>query len=159
LELVLDETNYMDWLLAGPRGGQRIANVRRLLLLARQFDPLQRQGLQRFLRLVEAQRESDAGDEPAAVSTENAVRLMSIQKSNGLEFPVVVLAGLGSRFNLRDLSGHVILDEEYGLCPRVKSPDSARQYPSLPAWLAGKRQRQETLGEELRLLYVAMTRA
>jgi ATP-dependent helicase/nuclease subunit A len=159
IEAVLDETNYGDRILAGPRGRQRAGNIRHLIFQARQFDPLQRQGLQRFLRYIEARKESETDGEPALASDEDAVRLMSIHKSKGLEFPVVVLAGLGTRFNLRDLSDHVILDEKFGLCPRIRPPQSMQHYPSLPAWLAGKRQRREALGEELRLLYVAMTRA
>src|SRR5262249_49639272 len=87
IETVLDETNYRDWLLAQPRGEQRLANVRHLLVLAQQFDPLQRQGLQRFLRFVEAQRGAQVDSEPPSVEAENAVRLMSIHKSKGLEFP------------------------------------------------------------------------
>jgi len=159
LETVLDETNYRDWLLAQPRGEQRLANVRHLLVLAQQFDPFQRQGLQRFLRFVEAQRGAQVDSELPSVEARNAVRLMSIHKSKGLEFPVVVLAGLGGRFNLRDLSDHVVLDEDFGLCPQVKPPETGRRYPSLPWWRARQRQRREALGEEMRLLYVAMTRA
>jgi len=87
------------------------------------------------------------------------VRLMSIHQSKGLEFPIVVLADLGKPFNLADLKANIILDEEYGLCPQIKPPHSPRTYPSLPYWLARQRQRRELLGEELRLMYVAMTRA
>jgi ATP-dependent helicase/nuclease subunit A len=84
---------------------------------------------------------------------------MSIHQSKGLEFPVVVLADLGKQFNFSDLKAEIILDEKYGLCPRVKPPHTGRRYPSLPYWLARRRHKLETLGEELRLLYVAMTRA
>lgn len=159
VETVLDETHYEDWLLAQPRGEQRRANVQRLLAMTRQFDQLQRQGLFRFLCFVEAEQEAGVDPEPAAVETGNAVRLMSIHRSKGLEFPVVVLADLGGRFNLADTRGGIILDEEYGLCPQVKPPTTEQRYPSLPYWLAARRQRRELLGEELRLLYVAMTRA
>ncbi|NBV25329.1 MAG: hypothetical protein EBS05_25875, partial [Proteobacteria bacterium] len=159
LEQVLTETHYEALLLAEPRGPERVANVRRLLDLARQFDPLQRQGLHRFLRFIEAQEESALDHDPAPLPTEDAVRLMSIHQSKGLEFPVVVVAGLGVRFNLRDLSGDVLLDGELGLCPMVSPPESHRRYPSLPHWLARQRGQRETLGEELRLLYVALTRA
>lgn len=159
LERVLTETHYEALLLAEPRGAERVANVRRLLDLAGQFDPLQRQGLHRFLRFIEAQEEADLDHDPAPLPTENAVRLMSIHQSKGLEFPVVALAGLGVRFNLRDLTGEVLLDGELGLCPMVSPPASQRSYPSLPHWLAKQRGRRESLGEEQRLLYVALTRA
>ncbi|HUL51355.1 MAG TPA: 3'-5' exonuclease, partial [Candidatus Nitrosotalea sp.] len=159
LESVLDETHYREWLQTQPRAEQRLANLRHLLVLSQRFDPFQRQGVQRFLRFVEAQRGVQVDSEPAPVDAVDAVRLMSIHKSKGLEFPVVVLAGLGTRFNMRDLSDQMVLDEEYGLCPQIKPAPTGPRYPSLPWWLAGKRQRREALGEEMRLLYVAMTRA
>ena len=84
---------------------------------------------------------------------------MSIHQSKGLEFPVVVLPDLAKRFNEQDLRGEIIFDEQFGLCPRVKPPSSGRRYPSLPHWLAQRRQKRELRGEELRLFYVALTRA
>lgn len=159
LEAILAETHYDDWLLSRPRGAQRRANVQRLLHLAEQFDSFQRQGLFRFLRFVDAQREIEAEPEVAPLAEENAVRLMSIHQSKGLEFPVVVLADLAKAFNEQDLRGEIIFDERYGLCPRVKPPFVGGRYPSLAYWLARKRQRRELRGEELRLLYVALTRA
>ena len=159
LETVLDETCYEAWLLAQSRGQQRRDNAQRLLALTRQFDQFQRQGLFLFLKFIEAQLEADIDLEPAPVATEDAVQLMSIHQSKGLEFPVVVVADLGKRFNWDDLRGRVILDEVFGLCPKVKPPHAAQLYPSLPYWLAQRRQQRESLGEELRLLYVALTRA
>ncbi len=159
LEEILDETHYEDWLLTQPRGAQRLANVQRLLVLTRDFDRLQRQGLFRFLQFLEAQREVEFDPEPAQVDEADAVRLMSIHQSKGLEFPVVVVADLGKPFNLQDLGASIILDDAYGLASLVKPPTSERTYPSLPHWLAARRGRREALGEELRLLYVAATRA
>ena len=159
LERVLAETHYEALLLAEPRGPERAANVRRLLDLARQFDPYQRQGLHRFLQFIAAQAEANLDHEPAPPATADAVRLMSIHQSKGLEFPVVVVAGLGTRFNEQDLRGDILLDEAFGLCPMISPPGSERKYASLPHWLAARRGRRELLGEELRLLYVAFTRA
>ncbi len=159
LERALAETHYESLLLAEPRGAERVANVRRLLDLARQFDPYQRQGLHRFLQFISAQEEAELDHDPAPAPTDNAVRLMSIHQSKGLEFPVVVVAGLGTLFNERDLRGDTLLDEEFSLCPMVSPPGRERRYLSLPHWLARRRGRRELLGEELRLLYVALTRA
>ena len=159
LEAVLAETLYADWLRARPRGAQRAANIERFLNLAQSFDQFQRQGLFRFLKFIEAQREAEAEPEVSSVADANAVRLMSIHQSKGLEFPVVAVADLAKSFNTQDLRGEIIFDEEFGLCPKVKPPTSGRRYPSLPHWLAQRHQRRELAGEELRLLYVAMTRA
>jgi ATP-dependent helicase/nuclease subunit A len=159
LEQVLAETHYADWLKSRQRGEQRHANVERFLNLAQKFDQFQRQGLFRFLKFIESQQAAEVEPEVAAVADENAVRLMSIHQSKGLEFPVVAVADLAKSFNTQDLRGEIIFDEEFGLCPRVKPPHTGRLYPSLPHWLAQQRQRREQAGEELRLLYVAMTRA
>ena len=159
LESAIDETCYEDWLSARERGAQRRANLNRFLSQARRFDQFQRQGLFRFLRHIEAQRENDVEPEPAGVDASNAVRLVSIHRSKGLEFPIVALAELGGSFNFTDLRGDIVLDEKLGLCPRVIPPGGHRAYPSLPHWLAGRHQRAEQLGEEMRLLYVATTRA
>jgi ATP-dependent helicase/nuclease subunit A len=159
LESILDETSYDAWLSQTPRGTQRQANVRRLLRLTRQFDQFQRQGLFRFLRFVQAQRIAGLDAEPASPTRTEAIRLLSIHQSKGLEFPVVVVADLAKPFNVRDLSSRVILDETFGLCSLVQPPQATQRYPSLPHWLARRRQCRELLGEELRLFYVATTRA
>jgi ATP-dependent helicase/nuclease subunit A len=131
--------------------------VDRLLQLTRQFDGFQREGLFRFLGFVEGQQDLDV--EPATPAQGDSVRLMSIHQSKGLEFPIVVLADMGKSFNFSDTRGKIILDEELGLCPQIKAPQARQFYPSLPFWMAQQRQKRETLGEELRLLYVAVTRA
>lgn len=159
LETVLNETHYAAWLTTQSRGAQREANVRRLVALAREFDQFQRQSLSRFLRFVEAQQAAETEPDVAPAAGDDSVQLMSIHQSKGLEFPVVVLADLGKPFNLGDLNSEIILDAEYGLCPQIKPPHAGGRYPSLPYWLARRRQHQELLGEELRLLYVAVTRA
>ncbi len=159
LEEILAETLYADWLRTQPRGAQRAANVASFLNLAQAFDQFQRQGLFRFLKFIEAQQAAEVEQEVSAAATENSVRLMSIHQSKGLEFPIVVLADLAKSFNEQDLRGEIIFDEEFGLCPKVKPPASGRRYPSLPHWLAQRRQKRELRGEELRLLYVALTRA
>ncbi|MEK7675966.1 MAG: helicase-exonuclease AddAB subunit AddA [Verrucomicrobiota bacterium] len=159
LERILSDTQYLAWALTQPRGEQRLANVKRFQAWAREFDQFQRQGLFRFLKFIEAQQAAEIDHAPAPLETENAVRLMSIHQSKGLEFPLVAVADLGKLFNFADLSEQIILDERYGLCPQVKPPMTEQRYPSLPYWLARRRQKRELLGEEMRLLYVAMTRA
>lgn len=159
LETVLADTHYEALLRAEPHGAARAANVRRLLDLVRQYDPYRRQGLFRFLKFVEAQQDEEIDLESTAAETENAVRLTSIHQSKGLEFPVVVLADLGKVFNFVSLHDELIVHEQFGLCPQVVPPGRDSRYPSLPHWLAQRRERSELMGEEMRLLYVAMTRA
>jgi ATP-dependent helicase/nuclease subunit A len=159
LERILTDTNYDLLLGANDRGQEQLANVRRLLDLSRQFDPYLRQGLFRFLRFLDIMEDADDSLAPASVSASDAVRLISIHRSKGLEFPVVVLAGLGARFNLQDAGDLVLLDSEFGLAPKAATPDGCARFPTLPFWLAERRLRARRLGEELRLLYVALTRA
>jgi ATP-dependent helicase/nuclease subunit A len=159
LECVIDQTHYGDWLATQERGEQKRANVERLLQLTRQFDAYDGESLYRFLRFVEAQQESEVDTGPAAAPAAEAVRLMSIHQSKGSEFPIVALADLGKLFNFTEIQSRIILDDEYGLCPQIQPPETPQFYPSLPHWLARRRQKRKMLGEEMRLLYVAMTRA
>ncbi len=159
LERALDETDYLAWLEAEERPEQRRANVERFLQLTRDYDAERGEGLYRFLKLVEAQQENEIDLEPAAAPLANAVRLMSIHQSKGLEFPIVAVGDLGKRFNYADANGRVVLDENLGLCPQIRAPGGAQFYPSIAQWLARRRQRRETQSEEMRLLYVALTRA
>lgn len=159
IETILAETCYCEWLQVQPRGPQRYANLQRFVGLAREFDQFQRRGLLRFLAYVDAQKECAVEPEVAAAEDLDAVRLMSIHQSKGLEFPIVAVPDLAKPFNTTDLKSDIFLSEAYGLCSQVRPPQSRRKYPSLPLWLARRNERRELLGEELRLLYVAITRA
>ena len=159
LEQVLDETYYLDWLTTQTRPTQRLANIQELIGLARQFDQLHGQSLYQFLRFIDAEEATGPGPEPPPGGGEDAVRLMTIHKSKGLEFPIVVVPDLGKQFNTTDFNNEILLDDELGLCAKVHPPESGQSYPSLSFWLARKKQETQMRAEELRLLYVAMTRA
>lgn len=155
------ETGFYDYVGAMPGGIQRQANLRALHDRARQYEKTTYRGLFRFLRFIEKLESSgsDLGTARALGENENVVRLMSIHKSKGLEFPVVFVAGLGKKFNCRDLSKDLLLHKELGLGPNVVDPKVRLSFPSLPKLAVKNRLKQELLAEELRILYVAMTRA
>ncbi|HAI20706.1 MAG TPA: helicase-exonuclease AddAB subunit AddA, partial [Clostridiales bacterium UBA8153] len=157
---VLEETRYYDYCGGMPGGAQRQANLRALYDRARQFDGFARPGLFRFLRFVERLRESqDLGTAPALGREEDVVRVMSVHKSKGLEFPVVLLLDAGKLFNRQGLQQDVLYHRRLGVGPRVVDADRRLKYPSLAHTAVSCRCRLEALAEEMRILYVAMTRA
>jgi len=159
LEDILDRTHYLTWLETQPRGRQQSGNVQRLLELTRHYDSWQGRGLHRFLKYVRLLDEDGEGPEPAAPITTDAVRLMTIHASKGLEFPVVVLAGLNRPFRMDAPGAGFVIDDELGICPEVFPVERHQHYPSVSLLRAQRRQRQRTIAEEIRLLYVALTRA
>lgn len=158
---VYRQTGYYDYVGGLPGGRQRQANLRALYDRARQFETTTLRGLFHFLRFIEALKErgSDLGIARALGENENVVRIMSIHKSKGLEFPVVVVADLGKQFNFQDLKKDVLLHKELGLGPQLIDAEKRLSYPTLAKLAVKRRLKLETLAEELRILYVAMTRA
>jgi len=158
---IYTETGYYDFVGGMPGGLQRQANLRALYDRARQYEATSFRGLFRFLRFIERMRDSggDLGTARALGEQEDVVRIMTIHKSKGLEFPVVFMAGLGKGFNRTDLNGRFLLHRELGFGPKVIDPSLRVSYPSLPALAIRRRMRMELLAEEMRVLYVALTRA
>ncbi|MCG8403524.1 MAG: helicase-exonuclease AddAB subunit AddA [Firmicutes bacterium] len=155
------ETGYYDFVGGLPGGSQRQANLRALYHRARQFESTVYRGLFRFLRFIERLRdgEGDMGAARALGENENVVRVMSIHKSKGLEFPVVFVAGLGKRFNITGLNRNVLLHRDLGLGPQLVDPVKRVTHPTVAKLAVREKLRAEELAEEMRLLYVAMTRA
>ncbi|SEN08804.1 helicase-exonuclease AddAB subunit AddA [Paenibacillus sp. OV219] len=154
------ETGYYD-LVGGMTGGlQRQANLRALHDRTRQYEATTLRGLFRFLRFIDRMRESggDLGTARALGEQEDVVRIMSIHKSKGLEFPVVFAAGLGKQFNKRDLTSQFLMHKQLGFGPRYVDTDLRVSYPTLPYLAIRQRLGMETLAEEMRILYVALTR-
>ncbi|MFD1885427.1 helicase-exonuclease AddAB subunit AddA [Paenibacillus wenxiniae] len=154
------ETGYMDWLGGLPGGVQRQHNLRILYERALQFERSgSSQGLFRFLRFI--RRLKDTGGDLGSVSggaEENAIRMMTIHKSKGLEFPVVFLAGMAKMFNMQDLNAPFLMHKELGFGPKFVDEDTRVSYPTLPNLAIRRRAMKELLAEELRVLYVALTR-
>ncbi|NGZ73830.1 helicase-exonuclease AddAB subunit AddA [Saccharibacillus alkalitolerans] len=154
------ETGYADWVAGLPGGAQRRANLLALYNRAVQFEKsTSAQGLFRFLRFVERLRDN-GGDlaEAPSEAAHDSVRIMTIHKSKGLEFPVVFIAGLSKNFNMQDLNAPFMTHKELGFGPRFVDEESRVGYPTLPALAIRRRMLMELLAEEMRVLYVALTR-
>lgn len=158
---IYEESGYYAYVAGLTDGPRRQANLVRLHEHARQFDSFKRQGLHRFLEFIDDLREQDRDLESGAAAAPlgDVVRLMTIHKSKGLEFPVVFVAELGKRFNQRDAAGKIVFDRNLGIAMEAIDLDKRIRYTTLPHMLVTQAIRRESLAEELRVLYVAMTRA
>ncbi|WP_436375288.1 helicase-exonuclease AddAB subunit AddA [Cytobacillus sp. BC1816] len=155
------ETRFYDFVGGMPGGKQRQANLRALYDRARQYEATSFRGLFRFLRFIERMRDrgDDLGAARALGEQEDVVRLMTIHSSKGLEFPFVFIAGLARNFNTMDLKKPYMLDKEYGFAAKYVNAEKRISYPSLPQIAFKRKKKMEMLAEEMRVLYVALTRA
>ncbi len=155
------DTGYYDFVGGITGGKQRQANLRALYDRARQYESTSFRGLFRFIRFIDRMRDrgDDLGAARALSEQEDVVRLMTIHSSKGLEFPIVFVAGLSKKFNLMDLNQAYLLDKDLGFATKYTDPDKRISYPSLPQLAFKRKKRLESISEEMRVLYVALTRA
>ncbi len=155
------DTGYYDVVAGMPGGALRQANLRALYDRARQYETTNFRGLFRFLRFIQRMQESgaDLAVARALGESEDVVRVMSIHKSKGLEFPVVIVADLGKSFNLMDTRQTMLCHKKLGVGPYVTQPELRYKYTNLARLAIAHKLVLETKAEELRILYVAMTRA
>lgn len=155
------ETRFYDFVGGMPGGKQRQANLRALYDRGRQYEATSFRGLFRFLRFIERMRDrgDDLGAARALGEQEDVVRLMTIHSSKGLEFPFVFIAGLARNFNTMDLKKPYMLDKEFGFAAKYVNAEKRISYPSLPQIAFKRKKKMEMLAEEMRVLYVALTRA
>lgn len=158
---VYKESGYYDYVSAMPAGETRRANLDMLVEKAAAYESTSYKGLFHFVRYIEKLKkfDTDFGEASVAGEQDNTVRIMSIHKSKGLEFPVVFLAGLGKRFNKQDAYGQILLDADLGAAADFLDLELRVKAPTLKKQALKRRMELETMGEELRVLYVAMTRA
>ncbi len=155
------DTNYYEMVGAMSNGKQRQANLRALHDRALEYEKTSFRGLFRFLRFIDRMRErgDDLGTAKSLSEKENVVRLMTVHKSKGLEFPIVFFAGTGRSFNELDFRKSYMFDQDYGLAVKAVNPDTRIEYTSLPFLAVKERKQLQMKAEEMRVLYVAMTRA
>lgn len=158
---IYESQDYVNYVGAMPNGLVRRANVLALYDRAKGYEASGFRGLFRFLRFVESLRDSNQDMPLANVVSEadNVVRLMTIHKSKGLEFPVVFLSGMQKKFNMMDLRSELLIDKNAGLGLKGYFPDIRVSFPTMP-WFYVKDVKEAALkAEEQRILYVALTRA
>ena len=161
IEIILRETGYGHYVAAMPAGNRRTANLNMLLEKAAAYEKTSYKGLFHFVRYIDELQKYDVdfGEADMVGENEDVVRIMSIHKSKGLEFPIVIVSGMGKNFNKQDTRSKMVLHPELGIGldymdgkKRIKSPTIAKK-------AIAKQIDLENLGEELRVLYVALTRA
>ena len=161
IEIILRETGYGHYVAAMPAGSRRTANLNMLLEKAAAYEKTSYKGLFHFVSYIDELQKYDVdfGEADMVGENEDVVRIMSIHKSKGLEFPIVIVSGMGKNFNKQDTRSKMVLHPELGIGldymdgkKRIKSPTIAKK-------AIAKQIELENLGEELRVLYVALTRA
>lgn len=155
------DTSYYGFVRAMPNGAQRQANLKILFQRARQYEKTSYKGLFNFINFINKLRKTsgDMGSAKILSENEDVVRIMSIHKSKGLEFPVVILAGCGKNFNMMDLNKPILFHEELGFGPDYIDTIKRISYSTLAKQSIRRKIKLETLSEEMRILYVAFTRA
>lgn len=158
---LLTETGFLDRVRAMPAGEQRLANVEMLLQKAQDYEKISYHGLFHFIRYIEKLQkyQMDFGEADISGRSGEAVRIMSTHHSKGLEFPVVFAAGMGKSFNRQEGRDKAVLSSRYGIGLDYVDLDRRMRCPTLLKKLIRRRNLLDNLGEELRILYVAMTRA
>lgn len=159
--MILKETKYDIFAAAMPAGEQREANLRMLVEKAMEFEKTSYRGLFNFIRYIEhLQRyDVDFGEVNISGGKEDIVQIMSIHKSKGLEFPIVFVSGMGKQFNQQDVNASLVIHQDLGIGADCIFPDRRIRFTTLMKQVIRHQTKVENLGEELRVLYVAMTRA
>lgn len=158
---IYTDTGYYNYVGLMPNGELRQANLKKLFERAKQYETASFKGLYNFINFIEKLQLSsgDLGAAKLIGENENVIRIMSIHKSKGLEFPIVILAGTGKQFNLMDLNNSVMLHHDMGFGVKYINYERQIEYDTLSKAAMRIKLMQETLSEEMRILYVALTRA
>lgn len=155
------DTGYYNYVTLMPNGILRQANLKMLFERAKQYEDASFKGLFNFIRFMDRLKKNngDLGAAKLIGENENVIRIMSIHKSKGLEFPVVFLAGTGKQFNLRDLNKNILFHQDLGLGPKYINYERKIEYNTLAKEATKIQLKRDSLSEEMRVLYVALTRS
>jgi len=158
---ILSQTGFLSYVSLMPDGQKRGKNLKLLFEKAAQYEKTNLKGLFNFIKFIDKLVLSSKDTSSAKLISENdnVVRIMSIHKSKGLEFPVVIFSGVGKKFNLQDLKEKLLIHAEVGLGPEYINCDKGISYSTLAKEAIKEKMKLELLSEEMRLLYVALTRA
>ncbi len=158
---IYSDTGYYNYVGLMPNGTLRQANLKMLFERAKQYETASFKGLYNFIHFIEKLRLSsgDMGSAKIIGENDNVIRIMSIHKSKGLEFPVVFLSSTGKQFNLMDLNQNILLHQDLGIGVKYIDYEKQVQYDTLSKCAIRNVLYEETLSEEMRILYVALTRA
>ena len=155
------DTGFYYYVSLLTNGDLRQANLKLLFEKAKQYEKASFKGLFNFINFIDKVKTSsgDMGSAKLIGESENVIRIMSIHKSKGLEFPVVFLCGTGKKFNLQDLNNSILLHQDIGIGPKYIDKDRKIEYNTIAQEAIKIQSKKETISEEMRVLYVALTRA
>lgn len=155
------DTGYYNYVSLMPNGQLRQANLKMLFEKAKDYESASFKGLFNFINFIDKLKNNNQDMDSAKIIGENedVVRIMSIHKSKGLEFPVVFVCGTGKKFNLMDLNDNILLHQDIGIGPKYIDYERKIEYNTLAKVAIGYKSKLETISEEMRILYVALTRA
>ncbi|MCI9015688.1 MAG: helicase-exonuclease AddAB subunit AddA [Clostridia bacterium] len=158
---IYNDTGYYNYVSLMPNGDLRQANLKMLFDKAKQYEQASFKGLFDFINFIERIKNNNSDMDSAKIigENENVVRIMSIHKSKGLEFPVVFLSSTAKKFNMQDLNDNILLHQDLGLGPKCINYKRRIQYNTLAKEAIAYKTKIETISEEMRILYVALTRA
>ncbi len=161
ITFLFEETGYYYYVSLLPNGERRQNNLKALLKKATDYEKSSFKGLYNFLTFIRNVKESSGDlDAPTELSeNDDVVRIMSIHKSKGLEFPIVILSGMGRKFNKKDLNNSIMCHQDLGFGFDIIDAKNRITYESIPKQALKIQYERELLAEEMRVLYVAMTRA
>ncbi len=158
---IYEETHFLDYVGGMTSGKQRVANLHAFYERAKKYESTNFKGLFQFIRFIERiqDRDQDLAEPTIFSEDEDAVRVMTIHASKGLEFPIVFVMDMSKSFNLQDIRADYLFSEEYGIGTDLFDSVNRMKYPSLTTFALANEKKKQLLAEEMRKLYVALTRA